>query len=308
MSCTHEADAIGDIPEICFEGDILPIFLNNCAITSCHDLSSDNEYVFTTYEGILKAVERGRPLSSKAYKSLVDIWDDDMMPPGNPLSIENRTKIRLWIEQGANYTVCPEITSPENPDAYVNPRACFERDILPVVLSSCAVIECHDDITAEEDYSFTSYQNIMEIIRPGDPVNSKLYKVITLTDPNDIMPPPPNNKLLSAQIDSIFAWISYGATDEFCGEPCDTISTVTFNLTLGPIIENTCRGCHSGANPSGNTRLENYDDIAILVASGQLMGVLNATSPYLQMPPSGALSPCRIRQFELWIDDGFLNN
>lgn len=31
-SCTHEA-IIADIPEICFEGDVLPIFSNSCAIS-----------------------------------------------------------------------------------------------------------------------------------------------------------------------------------------------------------------------------------------------------------------------------------
>lgn len=35
-SCSHESN-ITDLPEICFEGDVLPIFSNSCAISACHD-------------------------------------------------------------------------------------------------------------------------------------------------------------------------------------------------------------------------------------------------------------------------------
>jgi hypothetical protein len=32
------------------------------------------------------------------------------MPPKQPLSLENRTLIRVWIEQGAAETTCPTTT------------------------------------------------------------------------------------------------------------------------------------------------------------------------------------------------------
>ena len=35
-SCTHDAN-IADIPEVCFETDVLPIFKSSCAIPGCHD-------------------------------------------------------------------------------------------------------------------------------------------------------------------------------------------------------------------------------------------------------------------------------
>lgn len=313
QSCTHKPASLDDIPEVCFEGQVLPIFLNSCALAGCHDGNGEDEYVFTTYEGILKEVERGNAEASKVYRVLTNIWSvEGMMPPDQPLSLENRTLIRLWIDQGANYTVCPEITNPGgidpgSTDPYINPRACFDRDIMPVVLSSCAVTGCHDDITAQEDYRLTSYNGVLEIVSAGSPLTSKLYKVITLTDPNDVMPPPPYDRLSSAQIDSIYAWISYGATDEYCGEPCDTLSTITYSGFISPVIVNSCRGCHSGTSPSGSVRLESYTDVAAVAASGQLMGVLKGAG-YAIMPPSGTFSVCRIRQFELWVENGYLNN
>jgi len=307
QSCNNQPATIGDLDKVCFEAQVLPVFLNSCAIAGCHDGTGENDYTFTSYEGILEGVKRGDASASKAYKVLTDIWSDEMMPPGQSLSLENRTIIRVWIDQGANYTVCPDFSDPGGNGEYINPRACFDRDIMPVILSRCAIASCHDDITAQEDYRLTSYNGVMAIVSPGNPLSSKLYKVITLTDPNDVMPPPPYDKLNSEQIDSIYAWISTGATDEYCGETCDTINPVTFSAVIGPVVNNSCRGCHSGNTPSGSVRLENYSDVAAIAASGQLVGVLNA-SGYPLMPPSGSFSLCRIRQFEIWIENGYPNN
>jgi len=306
-SCTHQPVSAADLEEVCFEFEVLPIFLNSCAITGCHDGSGDNEYVFTSYEGILEGVERGNARGSKVYKVLTDIWSDEMMPPDQPLSVENRTIIRLWIDQGANYTVCPDKGVPGIDDDYYNPVACFDRDIMPVILSRCAIANCHDDVTAEEGYRLTSYSGVMQIVSPGNPGSSKLYEVITKNDPADVMPPPPNQELTTAQIDSIYAWISYGALDAYCGEPCDTITPVTYSGVISPIIVNSCVGCHSGSTPSGGVSLENYSSIAGLAANGRLLGVLKAEG-YPMMPPSGSFSQCRIRQFEIWIDGRYPNN
>ena len=60
----------------------------------------------------------------------------------------------------------------------MNPVACFTRDILPVLNSKCGIAGCHDPITHEEGYVFTSYTTTMEAVNPGNPSNSKLYEVI----------------------------------------------------------------------------------------------------------------------------------
>jgi hypothetical protein len=143
----------------------------------------------------------------------------------------------------------------------------------------------------------------------GNPSESKLYEVITITEPDDKMPPSPYQPLSSAAIDSIYKWISYGALDEYCGEACDTVSPVTFSGIVWPIIEQNCRGCHSGLSPSGGVLLTNYTEVSAQATSGKLTGVLRGGAFVLMpSPPSGPLSECRIRQVELWVQDGFLNN
>jgi len=121
------------------------------------------------------------------------------------------------------------------------------------------------------------------------------------------MPPAPMNRLSSAAIDSIAAWIRYGALDEFCGEVCDTVNPVTYSGTIWPVVQTYCTGCHSGTTPSGGIRLESYSNLSAVAASGTLMNSLRGNG-VPKMPPAGNLSTCKIRQFEIWISNGYPNN
>lgn len=107
-SCTHDA-RINDLPEICFQGDVLPIFANNCAISGCHDgRGGEGGGAMNNYSAISRSVSPGNPNGSRIYKAITATWGENKMPPDQPLSLENRTIIRLWIEQGAKETLCPE--------------------------------------------------------------------------------------------------------------------------------------------------------------------------------------------------------
>jgi hypothetical protein len=105
-SCKHEADISG-LPEICFEGEILPVFLNSCAISQCHDGQGESDLILNNYLEIRSAVIPGDPYSSAVYKVIIATTGENKMPPDQPLSLDNRTLIRIWIEQGAKETTCP---------------------------------------------------------------------------------------------------------------------------------------------------------------------------------------------------------
>lgn len=308
-SCTHQADISG-IPEVCFEGDVLPIFKNSCAISGCHDGSGESELILNNYVDISHSVVPGDPFSSPTYKAIIAKTGEGKMPPGQPLSVENRTLIRLWIEQGAALTTCFQGTGTGNGGGnppYFNTRACFARDILPVLVSRCASTECHDAVTHKEGYVFTSYSSTMTAVRAGNPAGSKLYQVITTATGESKMPPVNKSQLSSREIDSIRKWISYGALNEYCGENCDTINPVTYSGIIWPIIQTSCTGCHSGAAPAGNIPLTSYSNVAAVASNGLLIKSLKGTG-VTRMPPSGSLSACRIRQFEIWVNNGYLNN
>lgn len=438
-SCKHQDINLADYPEICFEEEILPIFQSNCVM--CHGPGGEESgYPLNSYNAIMKGVVSGKPFESQVYKVLSATWVN-MMPPDNPISKENRTLIRLWIEQGAQNTSCPdtmnislvsshgtstghkagencmtchtsggtapgyfnaagtvydssktntypnarvklytqllaagnlvaEIEADENGYFYTtsdidfsaglypvvegtsgevmymgvptfsgqcyschgydgqdkifigsipigpvgNDSICFEYDVLPILLSSCALSNCHDPITHEEDIILTSYWNVMnsdedELVVPGDPNESKMYEAITETDPEKRMPPPPQyNALSQEQIDIIFKWISEGALDRDCSAyACDTLN-VGFASTIWPIVQSNCKGCHSGASPNGGINLENYGNVKAIADNQKLINVIHGTNGLPQMPPTFSLSDCNKRQIEIWIADGSPNN
>jgi hypothetical protein len=294
------------MPIICFDGDVLLIYTNNCAITGCHDGTRGSRMVFNNYADIKASVTPGNPGASQSYQAMISKWGNNIMPPNRPISLENRTIIRLWIEQGAEHTTCPG-ANPSVGDTVITKRACFTRDILPVLVSRCGIAQCHDAVSQKEGYDFTSYTATMQSVDPGNPGNSKLYQVIKSGSEENKMPPAGNNQLSVAEIDSIGKWIGYGALNETCGETCDTISPVTFSGTIWPIMQTSCTGCHTGTAPGGGITIANYSNVQTLALNGSLINSLRETG-VTKMPKGGSFSTCRIRQFEIWITNGSLNN
>jgi hypothetical protein len=302
-SCTHVAN-IANLPEVCFTGDILPVFTSNCAISGCHDGGGESHRAMNTYADIITDITPGNPGASGIYRTIIAKWGN-RMPPGKPLSLENREKIRIWIEQGANESsaACPAATNNTPPVA----RACFTRDILPVILSRCATTGCHDAAASGERRSLTSYTSIRSSVSPGNLSQSVLYSVITLTSGESKMPPSGSPQLSVAEIDSIGKWIRYGALNENCGEVCDTINPVTFSGTIWPIMQTSCTGCHTGTSPGGGIALAGYANVQTIAANGILMNSLRGNGVPV-MPKGSSFSACRIRQFDIWVRTGALNN
>jgi uncharacterized membrane protein len=290
--------------EICFDTEVLPIFQNKCAV--CHNaLDPIDGYVFSDYNSIMKTINPGNPDQSEAYKAIIRIFGE-YMPPDQPLSIEERTIIRLWIEQGAKQTICYKDTIIEETDT----TTCFTRDILPILLSSCAISGCHDNITQEGDINFSSYSSFIndgELVDPYNPLNSKMYEVLLQTG-EDQMPPIPASRLTDAQIQLIYDWINEGALNEAnCPVICDT-SVYTYSGAISGIVSNNCIGCHSGSTPQGSVSLSTYEQVRVVALDGRLVDVINAANGRPLMPPSGSLIACKITQIEKWVNDGALNN
>jgi hypothetical protein len=293
LNCTEPCDTISVMT---FADNVWPVIETYCL--ECHSgPNPDGIFLLTDYCKIVQLSVNGLMPGVLRDGSL------PIMPPTGPLPECSIRQIEMWF-QGDSDTLCTQ-----NPDTtqYQNPRACFQRDILPVLQSSCAIPGCHDGTSEEADYVFTNYSNTRQAVVPGNPSGSKLYESITTGDSEDKMPPPPYPALPGAAIDSIYSWILYGALDEYCGEACDTVSAPTFSGTIWPVIELNCRGCHSGGTPSGNVLLTNYSDVAAQASNGKLTGVLR-DGTYVLMPPAGPLSECKIRQVEIWVNAGYQNN
>lgn len=88
----------------------------------------------------------------------------------------------------------------------------FNADIMPIIQQGCWHAGCHGD-SLNSEFKLTDYDKIMDKceVTPGEPFNSKLYEVITLTSGEDKMPQAPYPALTERQIKLIYIWIAQGA-------------------------------------------------------------------------------------------------
>lgn len=164
IRCRHDGIDVTTLDKVCYERDIAPIFLRSCATTGCHDQqTSEGGYSFTDYNSVMKAITPFDAQKSTAYKAITGKGFMQLMPPAGALSQNERILIRVWIDQGAvNDPACIPSVGGINPVVAHSEKVCFQRDILPVLISSCCISATattpgyHDLTTPKEDYIITS--------------------------------------------------------------------------------------------------------------------------------------------------------
>jgi hypothetical protein len=172
---------------------------------------------------------------------------------------------------------------------------------------------CHDAITSEGGIRLTDYQSIISTgeIEPGNPNESKVWKAITESEPQDRMPPLSSGiTLTQEQRDAVFDWISQGSLNNACTENnCDTID-VSYASNVRPIFELHCLGCHTGAAVAGGgIPFDTYAQVATYANNGDLMGALNHQPGFTAMPyGQPKLNDCKIATIRNWINEGTQNN
>lgn len=234
-------------------------------------------------------------------------------------------KIRIpWLSLGLVYLLtaaaCKHRLDPlQDPGNPVDPgsgtpcdsnQVYFQQQVLPILISNCALSGCHDDASHEDGVILTSYQKVMTTagIQPGNPGGSKLYESITDNDPGDRMPPPPRNPLTQEQVQIIRRWIQLGAQNLVCQNMCDS-NNFTYSGAIRSLISNKCLGCHSGSAPQGGIDLSTHTAVKNRVTDGSLWGSINHLAGFSAMPKNGQkLSDCEINQVKKWIDSGSPNN
>lgn len=300
--CVHEYSGLDGTQPVCFQTEVLPVFQNSCGTTGCHDANSRAHGLdLTSYASVMEGVKPYNAAESHVYRAMTGRWE--VMPPSGPVSKENRTKIWLWIEQGAPETICDS-----NGNVTGVTYACFQRDVLPVLLNSCALSGCHDNQSHKEGINLTSYQNMVNsgVVKANKPQNSTLYQAITKnTSSEDIMPPKPYSPLSQAVKDTIYNWIIRGAKNEICVTSCDTTGTISWSGHINGIISTNCLSCHSGSSPNGGIMLSSYTNVMNVAKTGKLAASVKRLSSSKPMPPAVSLTKCDIRKIELWIKQNF---
>ncbi|MBL7962311.1 MAG: hypothetical protein JNM31_00575 [Flavobacteriales bacterium] len=187
----------------------------------------------------------------------------------------------------------------------------FQQQVLPLLISNCAIPGCHNTATDDNDWiEITSFTSLMNsgIVSPGNPWDSDMIEVVMETDPDKVMPRPPMPPLSPAQIQLLITWIQQGAQNNSCVSGCDT-TNVTYSASIVPLVNAKCKGCHSGSTPQASLDLTQWSVMNTIALNGRLAGAVQHQAPYAAMPPSGGMLPqCDIDKFLIWIQDGAPNN
>lgn len=185
---------------ICFERDILPIFISNCAKSGCHDAASaEKGYVFTGYITITqKKFEPGSPDECELYEAITEDDEDKIMPPppNQPLSASQIDLIRRWIKEGApNSTGCSS-----GCDTAV---FTYSAVIQPVMNTYCR--GCHNTAIANGGFNFETYNGVLNAVAAGS-----LLPAIRHESGYTAMPQG-GNKLPDCRIRQFEKWVASGA-------------------------------------------------------------------------------------------------
>ena len=181
----------------------------------------------------------------------------------------------------------------------------FVNSIGPLIASTCGTTGCHDANGSAEGRNLTTYSGIMnsEWVIPFNGEISKLYAYanyqITGKDPM----PPSSPSMSEANISMLLKWINQGAKNNSCTSECDTVQ-VTYSLSIKPLVDTNCKGCHNATTQSGSVNLDGYANFSAH-AERSLIRMRDSQNP---MPPSGKPSDCISRTLEIWITDGKPNN
>jgi uncharacterized membrane protein len=179
-----------------FQQQVLPIFISNCAMSSCHDAASHKEGVtVNSYSAIMAGgIRAGNPGSSKLYRV---ITDGSMPPrPYNKLTQEQINTLNKWIAQGAKNNSCIDA-------ACDTANVIFTTSIKPIITNKC--LGCHSSSSAGGGYDLSTYAGIKTVVN-----NGKLWGSVNFLGGYSAMPKG-GTKLSTCELARIRKWIDAGA-------------------------------------------------------------------------------------------------
>ena len=197
QSCTNDAS----FPEICYTSQIRPIFVSNCAMTGCHDGNQSShvphDVVLTDYTNIMKGIKPRHPERSKYYTELIGFLGIGKggMPPSKPLSSQQISLIKAWIEQGAEESNCTSTTCDTS-------NVTYSGIVSGIISTNC--VQCHNSSNTSGNVNIEGYSNLKAYI---DGNKTNFLNVISYLTSTKM---PPAYKLTDCEIAQINKWVQAG--------------------------------------------------------------------------------------------------
>lgn len=172
----------------------------------------------------------------------------------------------------------------------------FDRTVYPILQTYC--ISCHSGTTPSGALDFTDYGDVSYVAENGHLLGALKHLEGFSPMPKDAP------KLSNCEISLIEKWVN---DTTFVKPPdttaCDT-SFVTYPETILPILQSNCIGCHGPPDFFGGINMTDYNEVAYIAQSGQLLGAIKHLPNYTPMPKDAPpLTDCEIMMIEKWIND-----
>lgn len=184
-----------------------------------------------------------------------------------------------------------------------NPDVCFQSNVLPIFVTKCSMIGCHNSTDHKAGLDLSNYDGIMKGVKPNHPYESSVYTTIRGNNPSM----PVDQKLDQKDISYIKIWIKMGANNTSNCGGCDT-SNYSYTGKIQPLITNWCVGCHTTANAGGGYDFTTYNGLVVSITNNRLLGALNHYGGFSAMPQNNKLSDCDINAVTKWVNAGHPNN
>ncbi len=194
-------DKICDTTVIYFNRDILPIFVQNCAILGCHDSRTGSDgYILTDYQKIIrKGLVSGKPNNSEIYKVITSNNQKEIMPPppSPKLSTKQINLINKWITGGIKNDTCTDVIACDTTSVK------FTSFVLPLFQKHC--ISCHGSLVNYAGIVLHTYSGVNSALATGRLMGSMTWESGFTQMPLD------QPKLPDCDIKKLQIWISKGA-------------------------------------------------------------------------------------------------
>lgn len=223
------------------------------------------------------------------------------------------------------------------PTTFPTTNISFTKHVAPILIARCG--NCH--VTGSRgQFSAASFEALMKgppegrVVFPGDEIGSRLIETIETGDM-----PRGGQQVRPPELAALKTWIKEGAKfdgtnpqapiSQASGTPAPNPAEMmrlevvnatgnektSFSMDVAGVLASRCASCHTGQNPGGNFRMDNF---AAMIRGGDsgapfmpgkpgesmLVNLLKADAPE-RMPRNGPpLTPEQITKIESWIREG----
>lgn len=184
------------LDSVCFNTEILPFFVTNCAQSGCHDSKTRADgYDLSSYQKITsRGIDLKNPSRSKVYTEMLS-----EMPPKPAARIPKAKTDRIlkWITEGAKNVNCNTAVDTTN--------VTFSKTVLPLLETNC--VGCHKSGSASGSVLLDTYAHVKIYVD-----NKKIWGSMNYSPGYIAMPP--TQKLNDCQLKVVQKWIAAGAKND----------------------------------------------------------------------------------------------